>query len=454
MNSRLRRSRLATERWIDGHERGVGAAAIGLIVFGLYAVFVGLPFIGGPSGKTVRAEFDTSTALTGAYQLAPDRQLIKGAPVRVHGVEVGVVTKTRSVADGRATRIEMKVDDVTIHEDARARIAFRTLLGGNLQIQIDPGSASAPALGDDVIPPSRTSDQVAFDDLFDPFNSGTRAASRQTFKGLADGLSHPAAVGRAIDALGPSAQTLQRGLEPLLGTRDGDLADLVRNGARTVRALNADTPALSALVRQADATLGVTDARRGELATFLAESPSALRATDAAVAQIAPTLDALDPLVERLRPGVRALEPAVRKATPALREADRFLDQARPLLGDVGPTFKALHSAAHSGVPLVRRLSPVVDYLNDKTLPFLDRVDPDRKLKVYEAIGPFFGAAASAASQFDSEGYFFYFPDEPTLRSLGASPCAPDLSALQETQCESLLNVLGRIFQGPGARKP
>lgn len=446
---RDRVDRIATV--IEERPRPFGIGLIATVVALLYVLFIGLPF--GSTPGNVRAAFDTSTAIAGPYQLGTARPLVEGAAVRVNGVTVGDVTKSELADGGRETILTMNIHGVTVHADARAKIAYRTLLGGNLQVQLDPGSRSAPELGDGIIPSSRTSDQVTVDDAFSPLQSPQRDAARQMFKGLQATAADPSSLGTTIDTLGPASKTLAEGLPPLRGSQPGNLARLVKSGSGVTAPLARRAGQLSLLVRHAQRTLAVTDARRRDLGTAFATMPAMLRATDQSVAQIDPTLDSLDPLATRLRPGARRLASAASAARGTLRVADMLLRDARPLLQDTGPTFRSLRRAANTGVPLIAALNPTVERLNEDLLPFLDKKDPESKLRVVEAIGPFFGAAASAASSFDDDGFFFYFPDQPDINSLGANPCSVDFTAAEKVQCESVVDVLGRLFPSTRSKR-
>ena len=446
MTERLRSIVYRVADWSESHHRLVGAATSAAVAVAMYALFVGLPG-SGLEGTRVRAAFGLGTASAGPYQLEPDGRIVRGAPVRVNGIRVGRVESSAFDDRGRSTVVTMRVKGVDVHRDASARIAFRTFLGGNLQIELDPGSPSAPNLGDRVIPTRRTGSQVEFDDFFQPFGTRTRANQRAIFRELRAGLSDPDATGRAVDALGASSPTIAAGMEPMLGTHPHDLSTLVAAGARTARALDAGTGSLATLVDGAARATAVLDSERAQLGAAIDVSPGTLRAAAAAIARIDPTLDALDPLARRLRPGARALDPAARRATPALRQATGLLHDARPLLRDVAPTFDALRRASRSGLTLIDALDPTVRRLNARVLPFLAAKDPTTGLKVYENLGPTFAVLDSGASVFDSRGHFLIFPDQPDANSVALSPCRRE-DAHRRSICAAAVAVLRLALRG------
>ena len=83
-------------------------------------------------------------------------QLVEGrTPVRVHGVEVGTVEQVEPGATSATSDVTLRIDDhayVELARDASARIRYRSILGGSRFVELDPGSPSAPPLGDRPIP--------------------------------------------------------------------------------------------------------------------------------------------------------------------------------------------------------------------------------------------------------------------------------------------------------------
>src|SRR5439155_65317 len=99
-------------------------------------------------GEVVKAEFAS------ADNVSPGK-----TPVRVHGVPVGEVEKVERRSGGRGVVVTMRLKDThgfRVTRDARAHIYWRTLMGFNFYVELEPGAPSAPALGDRSIPLSHT----------------------------------------------------------------------------------------------------------------------------------------------------------------------------------------------------------------------------------------------------------------------------------------------------------
>jgi ABC-type transporter Mla subunit MlaD len=418
----------------------MGFIVLGITLFALIsAARRDIPFTG-PHGRALRAEFATAN------------QVSKRTVVRVAGIEVGRVDKVEaSSTPSRSSLVTMRItdDNIVVHRDATAQIRWRTLFGGLMYIDLDPGSPSAPKLGGEAIPVKQTGSQVEFDQLLQPYDGSTLQAQRDVFKGLRYSFADPAGIGKSIDTLAPTLPTIQRGLAPLRGQQSDDLRGLVAATAKTVKGLD-QNGALAGLVAGANRTLAVTEARRQQLGQLLDLSPPALDSTFITMRRLRTTLDHLDPLAAELRPGARALGPAARAATPAFQQTEAVLREARPLLRALGPAFDSLAGASRNGVPLLLGLDPTLKRLDSNLLPYLRATDPETRLRNYEAIGPFWSTLASAASEFDAQGHrirftvpfgansFLSLPGTATM----ASACAASSLGLGKAGCTKLATSL------------
>jgi ABC-type transporter Mla subunit MlaD len=425
-----------------------GAIVMAVTAFGtVAAVTHDIPLVGGVPGEPVRVEF------------AEVNEVDDNTPVRVDGADVGEVQKIEAGSDPRRrSLVTLRITDegVAVRRDARADIRWKTLLGGEKYVDLDPGSPSAAPLGNGVIDVGRTSTQVEFDDVLRPYDGTTEQAQRGLLKGLAEGFGSPEGIARTLETL-PALRTVQRGLSPLRGRERRDLRLLVAATARTVEALGQDTSELQALVDGAARTLAATNRRREELGEFVELSPPTLDETAATTRRLRTTLDHLDPLVAELRPGARALAPAANAAIPALRQADALLGEARPLLRDAGPTFASLRRASRTGVPLLRGLDPAVRRLDAEVLPILRQRDEETRLRMYEAIGPFMASLAASGAEFDAEGHRFRLTvpggsnSVVTLaRTNLARSCQRRVPRARRDECGALAQVLAQGWLGRG----
>lgn len=416
--------------------RGVVLIAIlGVVYTILYSR--GIPFA--PKGGTVvRAQFTT------AENVSPGK-----TPVRMHGVLIGKVEKVQRAPGRRGVIVTMRLDKTkgyTLKRDATAHILWRTLLGFNFYIDIDPGSPGAPPLGGATIPLKQTTTQVELDQLLASLTPPTRAGLQTTFHELGKGFEGSAAGG-AIDAAAPAMRELAPGLQALRGTRPGDLTRLVGSTRKVAGALARADDRLGGLIDGADTTLAVTAARRAALASILRTAPQTMDDARATFGRIRSTLDTVDPVVDHLRPGVRALPAASMRLRPALRELRPVLADARPLLRRLVPAVRNLGGAAGNGTPFLDGLRPTLDRLNATLFPWADTKDASTGIKNYESIGPVAATVASSASLLDQYGYTQRFGagDAISERSGGFSPCSTNLEE-EQVDCQDVQRVLSSLF--------
>ena len=123
-------------------KRRFSAFQAGLI--SLIVITVGVYF-----GFTKSVPFQHHFTIKGAFKT--NNNLLIGSPVRIAGVNVGKVTDVQHVGHGQqGAVVTMQIEDVgqPIHKDATMKIRPRIFLEGNFFVDLQPGSPSAPKLGD------------------------------------------------------------------------------------------------------------------------------------------------------------------------------------------------------------------------------------------------------------------------------------------------------------------
>ena len=396
------------------------------------------------SGTTVTADF------AGAANVRP------GTEVRVAGVPVGQVTSVSQTAGGHA-QVTMRIDSAEaahVDSDARAHIYWRTLLGRNMYIQIDPGT-SGHRLGGTVIPTSSTDTQVEFDQLLQPLDKGGIPALRNVIGGLSTGFADPSAVRGTVGRLGPATTQLAPALDGALGTQTGDLNRLVEGLKGPMDTLAANDAALGDLVSSGSAAVGTLAAQRLALGATLTDAPGALTEVRSSTARLTRTLNNLDPVTAALMPGVEQLQAAASAAQPALTQLATDLRVGRPLLQNLPPAVAELRLAAVAGSADIHQLTPVADRLRSSILPWLGQRSADTKLLNYQAIGPALAAVAASDMDYDANGFIQRFAGGIGEGVIGSLPCRTfitDPSATQLLTCDSLQKVLARLLS-PSASK-
>jgi phospholipid/cholesterol/gamma-HCH transport system substrate-binding protein len=410
-----------------------------------------VPFIDSQSGYTVKADFASFNGVN------------TRTPVRVDGVDVGVVTGIGAAPDAlRSSQLNLLITNssVVVHSNATASVRWRTVLGGTVYVDLNPGSPDAPRLTGS-IPVSRTSDQVEFDDLTRIYNGSTAQNQRALLAGLSSTFAAPAQIDHSVGAL-PDLTTVGKGLAPYQGSNAGDLSELVAGVAHTVAKLGASTSSLQKLVAGANQTLGAIDAQSSALDQILELSPGTLNSTELTAHRLDITLAKLNPLVQHLEPAARLLASTSTALRPALDQTNDVLRNAQPLLHAATPTFSNLLVAAERGTPLLTALDAPVARLNSNILPWLAQRSSDTRLLNYESIGPFFSVLDEAAAEYDESGYRLHLStlvgsasvEDESMVTAGKSAlmatCRSAAKPRQRGDCAALSSTLADWLYGGG----
>ena len=290
----------------------VALALLALIAVGVTAAFV--------KRNPFADRFQVKLAFTERTALRP------GSPVRVAGVDVGKVRRVEAApGSARATMITIEVDEtgLPLHRDARFKARPRIFLEGNEFLDVQPGSPSAPELGDgDTVPASQVSSAVSVFDVLEVFRSDGRDDLRTVLREYGDALAEGGAQGynRSIRWWKPAYRDSAIVSEATLGERDGDLRDYLRSTATVARAFDRDPVALRGLIRDLADTSQAIASEQVALAEAIGELPPLLKTGRRALASLNGSFPAVRRFARDLRPAVRSSGPALDAQLPLVRE--------------------------------------------------------------------------------------------------------------------------------------
>ena len=317
-----------------------------IAIVAIILVIVGVYF-----GWTKEVPFQNPYELNAVFQNAVN--IRSKSPVRIAGVNVGEVKEVRSVGDAAEVTFTVNDDGLPIHEDAEIEIRPRIFLEGNFFLDVRPGSPSAPDLeSGDTIPITQTATAVQLDEVLTALQKPDRDNLIKLLSGFGTGLNHiptaaedvdqdPAVQGKtggeAINASfkygGKAGRSTAIVSEALQGTEPHDLSRLLASSADTFAALAADEDALKGFVTNLNTTVGA----------FAAESAS----VNAAVRELAPTLEIAEPALVRINntlpplrafsrditPGIKELPATIKAATPWLKQTKALVSRKKELKG-------------------------------------------------------------------------------------------------------------------------
>ncbi len=432
-----------------------GLIAVVLIVVASYFAYTQANPFANP--YELEAQFNT------VNNLQPD------APVRIAGVEVGIVKSVEPLPggeDGATVTMEIEEFGLPIHEDAELEIRPRIFLEGNEFVDVQPGTPSAPLMeSGDMIPVNQTATPVQFGQVLSILQSDTREDLRTLFKEYAFiGLNGGGARGfhDSIKYWEPAYRNSALANDALLGTQPGDLFRVLRGQQQTFAALSEEPDALQGLVTNFNIT-----------AAAFAQEDDALEATIPALRDVLevgqPALTSLNSSFPGIRrfandalPGVRSSRTTIPKTFPFIHQL-RLLFRPSELQGlvkDLKPTIPALARLNHESVPFLKENRALSRCTNKTLLPFArtpiptgtpdpndpnravdqDFPDPDSTMQPFAEQGPRSFVGLSGESRpFDGNGKFFRVnlkadaPETVLEPFASGAPFAPDFIPLVTT---------------------
>jgi virulence factor Mce-like protein len=432
------------------HPERISGFAAGLIAIGLIAVACWFAFGG-------RVPFSHEYEIYAQVRSA--NELHSRTPVRIAGVEVGRVAGFKRGPGGSAIiTLALRDNARPIHRDATLKIRPRIFLEGNFFVDLKPGSPSSPEMPNHgTIPLANTATPVQLDQILTELGSPTRANLLHFVHALATSVKGGGAqtFDKTLKYWAPTFRNGALTAESFRGLREGDLPDFIRDGGKTAAAIAADRAALADLITGLNRSTRALAQRRAQV--------------DAALVQLAGTVDEARPAFEAINaaiPNTRALvddlRPALRIAPPTLRSANLLLDQVSALiqpdelpalLDQLDPAIVSLAQSEPQLGEFLGLLQPVTECLRTNAVPTLKKSVDDGDLSthqpVYRDLLSSIVGLASASQNFDGNGpavrYHAGFGDETV--TLGKNNPEPLVGLTSQP-------ILGSRPQYTGVRPP
>ena len=343
----------------------VGLIAVLLVIGGLWLAFTKkLPFTG--EGYQIKAV------------VANAQNIAEKSPVRIAGVEVGKVTTIEPLPDSNAAELTMTIEDNgrPIHTDARIQIRPRLFLEGNLFVDMQPGSPSAPEMeSGDTIPIQQTYNSVQLDEILTGLQSEVRGNMQLLLRELGDGLDrYGGAEGlQELNRSGGDAFLYTSQVnEAVLGTEDGDLAGFTRNFARVAQALNRNDTQLQSLLTNLRIVTGSFAAESGALQESIRELPGVLTAAEPVFANLNASFPALRAFAVEALPGVRSTGPTIDVSLPFIRQLRALVapDELRGLTVDLRATIPSLARLTRRQIPFLEEARAFSSCFTNVVIPW------------------------------------------------------------------------------------
>lgn len=407
MSPAARRPRTARGRRRGLHPLLVAGITIALAAFiTFYAFNGGLPFV---------HRFTLYAVINNSVNVRPND------PVRVAGVDVGAVSGT--TPDGNRTKIAFTVNSNArpVHTDATITIRDRLFLEGSYYIDLNPGSPSAPAVGDgSTLQPAQTRYPVQFFQVLSTFDLATRQNLANLIETLNQGFSQQpgqplsasgaAGLKAAIPQFTPTLKDVAWVSQGLRGTRPGDLERLLSSASQVTSTLQNSAPELGDLVTGLDRTSTALAAADGSLAQSIAGLDQLLQTAPPALTAVDNSLPPLTRLAVALDPSLKIAPPILTDVTSAVDELARIVAPAerRHLLTSLRATFEQFPVLLHELGQAFPVTKQVTDCLRTHVLPIFNAKVPDGSLStnrpVWQDFIHFLPNVGGASANFDANG--------------------------------------------------
>jgi ABC-type transporter Mla subunit MlaD len=357
-------------------------------------------------------KYEVNAVFTSAANIRPS------SPVRIAGVNVGKVTQVDHLSSddntvnaqasgqpqvdpstGGAAVVTMELDDsaLPIHTDATVKIRPRLFLEGNLFVDLQPGSPSAPEADDGyTLPSSQTAIAVQLDQVLTTLQSDVRTNVQVLLDQFGNALTkYGGAKGfRQFYRTSPGAfKNTSLVNEALLGTEPHDLSGLVKDLDSTVDALDSNETALKDLVTNLSTVTGSFAAQDQALAAAIHELPNTLRAGQPALAALNDSFPQVRAFAREALPGVKTTPATLDAATPLLKQVRGLVSkpELRGLVGDLRGAIPPLANLSHKTVPFLKQGRKLSSCFNEVVIPWSQQKidDPETPAtgKIFQELG-------------------------------------------------------------------
>jgi phospholipid/cholesterol/gamma-HCH transport system substrate-binding protein len=358
------------------HNRGMGPAKAGVIAL---VVIAFLTFEGFTRFNPFQSNFELKATFHSVNNLQPK------SPVRIAGVNVGVVKDVTAIKGGGGATVTMEIQKtgLPIHTDAQMKIRPRIFLEGNFFVDLLPGSPSAPTVhSGDTIPINQTSTPVQLGDLLTALQSDTRSDLKTLIyeyavKGIGNGGAQ--AYNRALDSATPAFRESALANDATLGERPHDLSNVLRGQDRLFKLLNTSPATLKDLVTQLNITFAAFARQDGALRATIPALRDVLRVGRPALVSLDAALPTLRAFAREALPGTISSGPTIDASMPFVHQVRLLVrrQELRGLVADLRPTIPALARLNRGTIPLLNENRALSACQNNVLLPFATAPIPD-----------------------------------------------------------------------------
>jgi phospholipid/cholesterol/gamma-HCH transport system substrate-binding protein len=352
-------------------------------------------------------------------------QLAAQADVRIAGVSVGKVVGTSLDPQGNRTMATIEMDQkfAPIHQDARAILRQKTILG-EAYIELTPGTPNSPPVPDGgMLPRGQVTNAVQLSDILDALDPTTRRAFQVWQQQLAIALRGNGQNLNNVFGNLPAFAADTTDLLQVLNIEHAAVVRLVRNGGTVFSSLSQSQSTLRNLIMSAEATFATTAANNNQLATIVRQFPAFLDESKATFARTAAFAVDANPLVKELEPVAQQLGPTLQAVHTLAPDLQNLFVELGPLVTASKSGLPAISDVLNGAIPVLGSLGPFLEQLN----PILNWLSLHQQLTSdFISLGP--SAMAGKSTELGGNGVTcngapcaHYLP-QVALTSLASSP--------------------------------
>nr|MBA2349008.1 MCE family protein [Solirubrobacterales bacterium] len=377
-------SRRGRERTLRKDRTGASPLVVGILT----AIVAGIGiYFGFTKSNPFANPYEVKAVFASATSIRPK------SPVRIAGVTIGKVKSVDRQPDTDAAIITMEIAEkgLPLHKDATMKIRPRIFLEGNFFVDLEPGSPSAPVLGDgDTLAIAQTASPVQFDEVLTALQGDTRESLKTLIQGYGSALtSRPRPVddadgGRftegesAAESLNGAAEVSGDALrgtaivnDAFTGSEPEDLSRLIKGLGKVTAALDTRRPQLQDLVTNFNVTLGALAAEDTSLRASVRQLAPTLRTTSITLASLNAAFPSTRAFAREILPGVRETPATIAASFPWITQTRRLLgdQELRGLTRELQPTVGNLSKVVDTGVQLLPQIDDTSRCLSQVVLP-------------------------------------------------------------------------------------
>jgi virulence factor Mce-like protein len=306
--------------------------------------------------------------------LTDSQQVLKHADVRSAGVKIGEVGNIENVDDGRRVRLTLELEKkyAPIYRDATALVRQKTLVGENY-IDLSVGERASGRVPDGgTLRVTAQKEAVPIDKVLNTLDPETRKDVSKDLRAGGDSLE---GRGSDLNALFERVRPLSEdgsALLEVLNRQRGQIARLVRNTGTVTAAIGSRSGDLQDLVRAAKVTAEAIADRDEAVERTFASIPPTLRQARTSVAKLRSFAGDATPTVNDLRTSLQSLRPVLAQLRPTAARARRLTNELPALFEAANPTLATLPTFAESGSEAIPKLEGTLRELN----PALEHISP------------------------------------------------------------------------------